>query len=218
MKGVYLSRKEFIKQTYVILSMLFALKTSGAENGENSSKFDVVTCHGKNRFQYAHNTFNCVQDDSTSMCDNLGLFLANKRRCHKCCMATTTTTISPRPNQTVPITQRGTAAHLSGQKSPNQVYKIAVICTGSIFAVFAIIIVGVHIGKNQERWRMKIFGERGCGIPLTANIGEEENALGDIIHEGRALPVQEEAEILVSENTERHCVGMPIASSRETDV
>ena len=95
MKGPYLSKKELIEQTYVLVPILFALHTSGAENGENSSNFDVVTCQGKNRFQYAHNTFNCFQDDGTSMCGNLGLFLANKRRCHKCCLAATTATASP---------------------------------------------------------------------------------------------------------------------------
>ena len=76
----------------------------------------------------------------------------------------------------------------------------------------------MHIGKNEERWRIKIFGERGCGILHTANVGQEENAFGDTIHEDRALPVQEEAEMLVQQNREHHCGSMPITSSRETDV
>ena len=47
--------------------------------------FNVVRCSANRTFLFQLNTVDCINAEGERTCELMGLFLANKQRCYKCC-------------------------------------------------------------------------------------------------------------------------------------
>ena len=71
----------------LIIALLFSLvgKTIAFKEKEKPISFTGIYCGTNHTFLYMHQRFDCIANDGSEKCHELGLFEPKKQKCLRCC-------------------------------------------------------------------------------------------------------------------------------------